>query len=233
MGMWRSMYECHQVQTHIVQQLSYVMASPSSSPTSDIHRQATLQLEVEVDRWYSSFCNLVKSHRDYVHSLTGWLRLSLFQSYHHLEPLSKTQQPSSSNVYSICEEWYLALDRIPDKVASEGIKSFLTVIHAIVLQQGEEHKQKKRSETAFKDLDKRVNELRSLESKYGPYSSTERYGDFSTQRSTPVMEKKAKVDYLKVKAEEEKAKYEKSSAMTRAMTVNNLQTPGYRMCFRR
>ena len=47
------------------------------------------------------------------------------------------------------------------------------------------------------------------------------------------MEKRPNVDFLKVKAEEEKAKYEKSSAMTRAMTVNNLQTPGYRMCFRR
>ncbi|XP_020250646.1 uncharacterized protein LOC109828023, partial [Asparagus officinalis] len=186
---------------------------------SDIHRQATLQLELEVDRWYSSFCNLIKSQRDYIHSLTGWLRLSLFQSYHHLESLPKTNGPYSSDIYSTCEEWYLALDRIPDKVASEGIKSFLTVIHAIVLQQSEEQKQKKRSESAFRELDKRVNELRSLESKHGPY------GDFSTQRSTsPVMEKRAKVDFLKVKAEEEKAKYEKSSGMTRAMTINNLQT---------
>lgn len=223
MGMWRNMYECHQVQTHIVQQLSYLTASPLSSPTSDMHRQATLQLELEVDRWYSSFCNLVKSQRDYIHCLTGWLRLSLFQSYHHLEPLSKAQLPSTSNIYSTCEEWYLALDQIPDKVASEGIKSFMTVIHAIVLQQGEEQKQKKRSESASKELDKRVNELRSLESKYGPYSSTERYGDFSTQ-STLVMEKRVKVDCLKLKAEDEKAKYEKSSGMTRAMTVNNLQT---------
>lgn len=219
MGMWRNMYECHQVQTHIVQQLSYLTASPSSSPTSDMHRQATLQLELEVDRWYSSFCNLVKSQRDYIHSLTGWLCLSIFQSYHHLEWLSKTQLPSSSNIYSTCEEWFLALDRIPDKVASEGIKSFLTVIHAIVLQQGEEQKQKKRSESAFKTLDKKVNELRSLESKYG----TERYGDFSTM-STPVMEARLKVDSLKLKAEDEKAKYEKSSSVTRAMTVNNLQT---------
>ncbi|KAF8011427.1 hypothetical protein BT93_J1902 [Corymbia citriodora subsp. variegata] len=46
MCMWRSMYECHQVQTHIVQQLKYLNIIPSAEPTSEIHRQSTLQLEL-------------------------------------------------------------------------------------------------------------------------------------------------------------------------------------------
>ncbi|KAL6846039.1 hypothetical protein ACP4OV_023487 [Aristida adscensionis] len=217
MSMWRGMYECHQVQTHIVQQLEYLNSARNTNPTSNVHRQAALQLEIEVDRWYSAFCSLVKSQRDYVYSLTGWLRLSLF--CHH-DPLTKAHQ--NSDIYSLCEEWQLAIDRIPDKVASEGIKTLLTVIHAVVIQQAEEHKQKKKSEAAFKEFEKKAEELRSLESKYGPYFGAEGYGEIA--RKSPVADKRAKVETLRSRADEEKSKYEKSIGVTRAMTLNNLQT---------
>ncbi|XP_011043178.1 PREDICTED: uncharacterized protein LOC105138705 [Populus euphratica] len=217
MCMWRGMYESHQVQTHIVQQLKYLKAIPSTEPTSEIHRQSTLQLELEVQQWHHSFCNVVKAQRDYIQSLTGWLRLSLFQFSKN--PISRTSQ--ESRIYSLCEEWNHAVDRIPDKVASEGIKSFLTVIHAIVVQQAEEHKQKKKSESAFKEFEKKVAELRALESKYGPYSMPE---TSSTIRiKDPVTEKRAKVEILRARAEEEKSKHDKLISVTRSMTLNNLQ----------
>ncbi|KAE9596568.1 hypothetical protein Lal_00007837 [Lupinus albus] len=217
MCMWRSMYECHQVQKHIVQQLEYLNTIPSTNPTSEIHRQTTLQLELQVQQWHQSFCNLFKAHRDYIQSLTCWLRLSLLQFSRN--PLSRTTE--ESKIVSLCEEWHLAVDRIPDKVASEGIKSLLTVIHAIVVQQTEEHKQKKRSDSAFKELEKKVVQLRSLECKYGPYSMHESSGTMRTKDS--VTKKRVKVETLRAKAEEEKNKYEKSVSVTRAMTLNNLQ----------
>ncbi|XWS45567.1 hypothetical protein CRYUN_Cryun15aG0147700 [Craigia yunnanensis] len=212
MCMWRSMYEIHQVHTHIVQQLKYLNFIPSNESTSEIHRQSTLQLELEVQQWHLSFCNLVKAQRDYIQSLAGWLRLSLFQ-FSKNPHLRNCQE---SKIYSFSEEWHLAVDRIPDKVASEGIKSFLTVIHAIVVQQAEEHKQKKKVDSAFKDFEKKAAELRSLESKYGPFSMPEMNKD-------PVAEKRAKVDMLRAKAQEEENKHEKSLSVTRAMTLNNLQ----------
>lgn len=216
MGMWRSMYEFHQVQMHIVQQLKYLSFIPSTNPTSEIHRQSTLQLELEAQQWHIAFNNLIKSQRDYVLSLTGWLRLSLFQVGNN--PFHKTKQDSA--IYSLCEEWQLAINNAPDKVASEGIKSFLTVIHAIVVQQAEEQKQKKRSESTFKELEKKVAELRTLESKYGPYSIPEGSSDSTKD---PVRDKRIKVDALRRKAEDEKAKYEKAVSVTRSMTMNNLQ----------
>ncbi|KAG2694173.1 hypothetical protein I3760_08G129200 [Carya illinoinensis] len=217
MCMWRSMYECHQVQTHIVQQLKYLNTIPSTEPTSEIHRQSTLQLELEVQQWHQSFCYLVKAQRDYIESLVSWLRISLFQISKN--PLSRAAQ--ESRIYSLCEEWHVAVDRIPDGVASEGIKSFLTVIHAIVVQQADELKQKKKSESAFKDLEKKVTQLRSLESKYGPYSMPGSSG--ITGSKYPVAEKRAKVEILRAKAMEEKTKHEKLVSVTRAMTLNNLQ----------
>ncbi|KAG6397607.1 hypothetical protein SASPL_143777 [Salvia splendens] len=213
MGMWRSMYEFHQVQTHIVQQLKYLNCIPSVEPTSEIHRQSTLQLELEAQQWHLSFCSLIKAQREYIQSLTGWLRLSLFQVGNN--PINKTKQDSA--IYSLCEEWQLAINNAPDKVASEGIKSFLTVIHAIVVQQAEEQKQKRRSESVFKELEKKAGELRSLESKHGRSQTS---GDTSKD---PVREKRAKVEALRSKAEDEKAKYEKSINVTRGMTMNNLQ----------
>ena len=216
--MWRSMYESHQVQTHIVQQLKYLNTIPSTEPTSEIHRQSTLQLELEVHQWHQSFCNVVKAQRDYIQSLTGWLRLSLFQFSKN--PFSRTSQ--ESRIYSLCEEWHHAVDRIPDKVASEGINSFLAVIHAIVVQQAEEHKQKKKSELAFKLFEKKAAELRYLESKYGTYSMPETSSN-ARKKDDPVMEKRAKVEISRAKAEEEKRKHEKSISVTRSMTMNNLQ----------
>ncbi|KAG9129862.1 hypothetical protein Leryth_006992 [Lithospermum erythrorhizon] len=211
--MWRSMYEYHHVQSHIVQQLKYLNTVPSTEPTSEIHRQSTLQLELEVQQWHLSFCSLVKAQREYVQSLTGWLRLSLFQVGNN--PIAKSGPDSA--IYSLCEQWQLAVNNAPDKVASEAIKSLLTVIHAVVLQQAEEQKQKRRSEVAFKDLEKKAGELRGLENKYGPYSMSESTG------KNPVGKKRTKVNTVRVKAEDEKARYDKLVSVTRSMTLNNLQ----------
>ncbi|XP_074294498.1 protein ALTERED PHOSPHATE STARVATION RESPONSE 1-like [Silene latifolia] len=218
MCMWRSMYECHQVQTDIVAQLKYLNAIPSTEPTSEIHRQSTLQLESEIQQWQQSLSDLVKSQCDYIYSLTGWLRLSLFQI--NQNSLMKTIQDSA--IYSLCEEWQMAIDHFPDKVASEGINSFLGVVHAIVVQQSEEHKQKKKSENADKELEKIAAELRAAEGKYGPSSLL---GMSGTRKGwDPVGEKRVKVDMLKAKAAEEKSRHEKAVGMSRAMTLNNLQT---------
>ncbi|XP_071731249.1 protein ALTERED PHOSPHATE STARVATION RESPONSE 1-like [Rutidosis leptorrhynchoides] len=214
MFMWRSLYESHQVQMHIVQQLKYMnIASSATEPTGEIHRQSTLQLELEVQQWHTSFCNLVKSQKDYIQSLTGWLRLSLFQF--SKSPSSQNKQDSA--IYNLCEEWQLAVDNAPDKVASEGIKALLSVVHAIVVQQGDEQKQKRKSDSLCKELEKKTTELRALESKYGVDSGS------LNKKTDRVVDKRAKVEALRLKAEEEKCKYDKSIGVTRAMTLNNLQ----------
>lgn len=58
-----------------------------------------------------------------------------------------------------------------------------------------------------------------LESKYGtgPYS-----GPLS-RKTDRVADKRAKVEVLRAKAEEERGKYEKSIGITRSTTLNNLQ----------
>ncbi|XP_010465893.1 PREDICTED: uncharacterized protein LOC104746168 isoform X2 [Camelina sativa] len=213
MSMWKSMYESHQVQTHLVQQLKYLNTIPSTEPTSQLHHKSTFQLELEIQQWHHSFCNLIKAQRDYIQSLTGWLRLSLFQ----FSKIPLVRSNYETKIYNFCEEWHLAMDKIPDKAASEGIESLLTAVHGIVVQQADEQKQKKRTESMFKEFEKKAGALRVLESKYGSFSEPD------SGKKNVVVEKRGKVEILKVKAEEEKNKNEKAVSVSRTMTINNLK----------
>ncbi|GLJ24529.1 hypothetical protein SUGI_0468690 [Cryptomeria japonica] len=215
MHMWRTMYECHQVQDHIVQQVKHLDNPASTEPTSDYHRHATIQLEAQVTAWYDSFCRLVKSHRDYMRAINGWLRLSLNQFKNEFEGIMENHQL----LYALCEEWQLALERLPDQSVYGGIRSFMTVVHGIVVQQEEELKQGKKSESLSKELEKKLISLRNLESKYyNPYGTPDGRGTDS------LVLKKAKIEALKRRVEEEKSKHLKSIRVSREMTLNNLQT---------
>lgn len=92
------------------------------------------------------------------------------------------------------------------QVAAEAIKTFLSVIHTIVVQQTEERQLKKKSD--------------QIESKF--HTQLEKHSNNATQNSgQPTL---AKLDTFKKQVEEEKARYLNSVRTSRAMTLNNLQT---------
>lgn len=209
------MHKHHQAQNHILKQLEDLNNTvPSTNPTSEIHRKSTLQREVGIQQWHQSFGNLFKAHRDYIQSLTAWLRLNL----HHFSRNPLNKSADESKIYTLCEQWNLALDHTPDKVASKGIKSLLEDIHAIVVQQTEEHKQKKKLDAALKELQKKVVQLQSIECKHGSRSMSE-----SSDPKDRVTKKRAKVEHLRAKVEKEKTKHENSIGVTHRMTKKNLQ----------
>lgn len=204
MRMWRTMYECHQVQNHIAQQSNLRDRHPGLEPTSDSHHLATAQLETEVTFWYNSFCNLLKSQRDYVQILNQWVRLT------DCLPDMSEVTGSTYRIHSLCEEWQLSLDRLPDKVAAEAIKSFLSVIHSIFLQQKEECVLQKKSHRLESKLEKELTSFSDL--------------DKHEENSVGHPALATKLEALKKRVEEEKAKYLSSVRNSRAMTLNNLQT---------
>eukprot|EP00268_Persea_americana_P058772 TRINITY_DN7150_c0_g1_i3.p1 TRINITY_DN7150_c0_g1~~TRINITY_DN7150_c0_g1_i3.p1 ORF type:complete len:657 (+),score=186.57 TRINITY_DN7150_c0_g1_i3:1045-3015(+) len=211
MQMWRTMYECHQVQNHIAQQMNHLSNHPSTEPTTDYHRQATVQFEAEVTSWYNTFCNLLTSQREFVRALNQWVRLTDF-----LPNNSPTN--STSEICALCEEWQLAVERLPDKAASEAIKSFISVIHSIVLQHDEERKLQKRSSRLEKRLEKERNLLNKLEKK-----SHETLNASGPSPDDSFLVEREKIDTLKKKVEEEKGKYLNSVNISHAMMLNNLQ----------
>lgn len=229
MYMWKSMNQFHQVQNDIVQQVrGLINREINGQSTSDLHRQATRDLESAVSAWHSSYCRLIKFQRDFIQSLHGWFKLTLVSV--NTEPTNGNREFSDS--FMFCDEWKLALDRIPDTVASEAIKSFINVVHSIYVKQTEELKIKKRTESASKELEKKASSVRSIERKY--YNSYSMVGiglpDVGPDNGNvldardPLAEKKAELAASQRRVEDEMVKHSKAVEVTRAMTLNNIQT---------
>ncbi|XP_039048299.1 nitrate regulatory gene2 protein-like [Hibiscus syriacus] len=225
--MWGSMHQYHEVQNNIVQQVrDLINRSGKGDSTSKLHRQATRDLESAISAWHFSFCRLIKFQRDFTCSLHGWFK-------HTLVPLSSDNVDGNadpSGVYAFCDEWKLALDRVPDTVASEGIKSFINVVHVISTKQTEELKVKKQTETASKELEKKASYLRKIERKfYHSYSmvglpdSGPDHGLVLDARD-PLAEKKSELAACQRRVENEMQRHAKAVEVTRSMTLDNLQT---------
>ncbi|CAO2208503.1 unnamed protein product [Urochloa humidicola] len=204
--MWRKMYECHQVQNHIAQQASHVGNRPGSEPTSETQCQATSQLEIEVSGWHSAFCNLITLQREYIRTLNQWIKLT------DCLPDDDGLMKSSSGIRSLSEELQRALERLPEKVAAEAIKTFMSAIHSIVVQQSEERQLKKKSG--------------NMESKF--QTQLEKHSENAAQppnkNQYSVSKNEMKLDAFRKQVEEEKARYLTSIRTSRAMPLNNLQT---------
>ncbi|KAF8696732.1 hypothetical protein HU200_036360 [Digitaria exilis] len=208
--MWRNMYECHQVQNHIAQQASRLGNRPGTDPTSDTHFQATSQLEIEVSGWHNAFCNLIALQREYISILNQWIKLT------DCLPDDDGLMKSSSGIRSLSEELQRSLERLPEKVAAEAIKTFIAAIHSIVVQQTEERQLKKKSD--------------NMESKF--QSQLEKHSESAMQNSaqppnknhSSVSKNDMKLDAFRKQVELEKARYLTSVRTSRAMTLNNLQT---------
>ncbi|KAL3613673.1 hypothetical protein CASFOL_041747 [Castilleja foliolosa] len=232
MYMWRSMNQFHENQNDIVQQVrGLVNQTNKAQSTSDLHRQATRDLESAVSTWHSTFCRLAKFQRDFVHSLQAWFKLTLIPV--SAKNTENNNNKELSNAFVFCDEWKLALDRVPDTVASESIKSFINVVHSISLKQTEEIKIKKRTEIASRELEKKASSLRSIERKYYqsysmvgigvPDNGPDSNGLLLDSRD-PLAEKKAELSSCRSRVEDEMQKHAKAAEVTRAMTLNNIQT---------
>ncbi|KAJ6679318.1 hypothetical protein OIU79_019135 [Salix purpurea] len=230
MYMWKFMHQYHEVQNHIVQQVrGLVSQSAKGDSTSEMHKQATRDLESAVSAWHSSFCHLIKFQRDFIQSIHGWFKLTLIPV--SSDNMNATMEPS--DVYAFCDEWKLALDRVPDTVASEAIKSFIKVVHVISMKQTEELKIKKRTDTASKELEKKASSLRNLERKFYHSYSMVGIGLPDTGGSDngqvldardPLAEKKSELVACQRRVEDEMLRHAKAVEVTRSMTLNNLQT---------
>lgn len=222
------MQQTHKAQSDIVQQVRGLIHDANKGvTTSDLHRQATRDLESAALAWHSSFCNLIKFQRDLIHSLHGWFKLTLIPVNVNTELACRNHK----EIFTFCEEWKQVLDRAPDTVASGSIKSFVNVVQSIISRQTEELKVKKQSEAMSKELERKASSLRSIERKYYHSYSTASIGLLPESGPGPVLdardplaEKKVELASWQRRVEDEMLKHSKAVEVTRAMTLNNIQT---------
>lgn len=120
-------------------------------------------------------------------------------------------------------EAVIFVDLMRIQVASEAIKSFLSAIHAIFLQQIEERNLHKKSDRLEKRLQKELNSMAEMEQKFeGNFAFGVEHTELSPKH--PLILKAAKVEALRKRVESEKAKYLNAVQITQAMTLSNLKT---------
>ncbi|ESQ52068.1 hypothetical protein EUTSA_v10016345mg [Eutrema salsugineum] len=202
--MWKTMLKCHQVQIHISQQLNHLPDYPSIDLSSEYKRQAVNQLETEVNCWYNSFCKLVNSQREYVKTLCTWIQLT--------DRLSKEDSLTSSlpvAARKLCKEWQLVFEKLPDKVTSEAIKSFLMAIKSIINQQAEEYNLRRKCNKLEKRLEKELISLAEIERRLEGIPAMEEETSSSTSLGSkhPLSIKQAKIEALRKRVDIENAKY--------------------------
>ncbi|KAG4134490.1 hypothetical protein ERO13_D08G159700v2 [Gossypium hirsutum] len=213
-SMWASMHQYHEVQNNIVQQVrGLINRSGKGDSTSELHCQATRDLESAVSAWHSSFCRLIKFQRSFICSLHGWLKLTLL-------PVSNNNfngNTEPSNVYAFCDEWKLALERLPDTVASEAIKSFINVVHVISVKQSEELKA-----SSLRNIERKFYHSYSMVGVGLPDTGPDHGQVLDAQ--DPLADKKSELATCQRRVEDQMLRHAKAVEVTRAMTLNNLQT---------
>lgn len=218
MHMWHTMHKCHQVQSHISQQLIHLPDQQHIEPTSEYHLQAAAQLHTEVTSWYNSFCKLVKFQREYVGTLRKWTELTSC-----LANIGTPQSDNSLKLDTLLGEWMKQLNNLHDKMVSEAIKGLISAVEAVVLQQQEEYNMRKRSEKLGRKLERELNSLSEIEFKFEGSFSLEEANSVTTSKH-PLLNRRLKVEALKTLVDEEKAKYVNCVKATQAMILNILQT---------
>ncbi|XP_052114707.1 protein ALTERED PHOSPHATE STARVATION RESPONSE 1 isoform X1 [Arachis duranensis] len=215
--MWRTMNKCHQAQTLICQQLSNLSDNQNVLQNTEDHHRATIQFQTEASYWYSSFCKLVKSQREYVRTLCRWIQLTKCLWDGH------ESSDNSSLIHSICQQWELGLDRLPDKDASDAIKGLLSSIHSIIDQQAQEDNILKRLNKLKMRWRRCSESLSEMEEKF-KYTFENEDIPVNMSPMHPLSLKRNKTEALKKEVDRMTATYMGAVQCSRTMTLNHLKT---------
>ena len=161
--MWRAMRQHHAAQRLIAQQLRGLSSRTSMDPTTEIHHEATRELEAAMSAWCAALGHLAKHQREYVHALHGWLTLTL-------APINGAEVSSSSPVavelVAFVDRWGKVLDGVHCAEVLKSIKNFAGATHALYAHQSDELRVARRVRQYARELDRKSRMLRQVESSY-------------------------------------------------------------------
>lgn len=109
------------------------------------------------------------------------------------------------------------------QMSLDAIKSFLSAVQSIVLQQEEEVNQRKKTEKLERKLQREMNSLTEMEIKFSGNLANEET-ETALSPKHPLSTKRTKFEVLKKQVENEKERYKNSVRATQTMILNNLQT---------
>ncbi|KAF9681150.1 hypothetical protein SADUNF_Sadunf06G0195600 [Salix dunnii] len=224
--MWASMCSHHDSQLQIVTDLKSLDVNHAIKETSQHHHERTIQLLKVVQGWHLQFEKLVTHQKQYIHTLTSWLKLNLIPIESSLkEKISSPLRAQSPPIQALLHSWQDNLEKLPDELAKSAISSFAAVIETIVHHQEEEMKLKEKSEETRKEF---LRKNQAFDEWYQKYMQRRTPDETDADRGedtnpNPVSERQFAVESLKKRLEEEVEAHKKHCLQVREKSVGTLK----------
>ncbi|KAA8532020.1 hypothetical protein F0562_006838 [Nyssa sinensis] len=226
MRTWKIMLESYETQKRTMFEVKSFTCAAYGKFCNDSHRLATLQLEAELQNWRACFVGYVSAQKAYVEALSGWLSKFItpqveFSGKSSLPPYKNNGPP----MLVTCHDWLATVEKLPDKLVMNSMKSFGKDIRALWAQQGEEQQQKRKVNELAKELDRRVlafqrEECKILESKLSDQKTEVDIRHWAEY----LAERKSLLDMFRKRLDAEKVKHQDSMQQTQRITLNGFQT---------
>ncbi|XP_002960235.2 nitrate regulatory gene2 protein [Selaginella moellendorffii] len=232
--MWKKTHECHEEQYKAVAEMKKLDCSDVVESTNSLHKVATEQLKVALSRWHQYFGSVVSSHKVFMQQLNVYVKVSV-KSVELDKGIFHAASPKP--ISTLCHEWQMALDRLPDRSALEAINTFVADLQLIVDMQKEESRHRKKVEALEKEVKAREIYVEKYERKHVRSAavsrtvSTDENGEVpvevvrggSNARSVAMTEKRAQLEVLKRRRDEEREKAEELGERSKAKTISSLE----------
>ncbi|CAN6279404.1 unnamed protein product [Urochloa humidicola] len=165
---WRAMRRHHEAQAAIAQQLRGLSSRTSMDPTTEIHHKATRALESAMAAWCAAMAAVAKHHRDYVHAVAGWLRLTLAPVTGGGAETAEEASPSpvAAELAAFADRWGKELNGVHCVEVLRSIKAFAAAARAVHALQGDELRAARRVRGRTRELDRKSRMLRQVEKSY-------------------------------------------------------------------
>ncbi|KAL3586957.1 hypothetical protein D5086_013824 [Populus alba] len=224
--MWASMCMHHDSQLNIVTDLKSLDVNHAIKETSKHHHERTIQLWKVVQGWHSQFEKLVTHQKQYIHTLTSWLKLNLIPIESSLkERTSSPPRAQNPPIQALLHSWHDNLEKLPDDLAKSAILSFAAVIETIVHHQEEEMKLKEKCEETRKELLRKNQAFEEWHQKYmqrrTPDGTDADRGEDTNPN--PVSERQLAVESLNIRLKEELEAHQKHCLQVREKSVGSLK----------
>ncbi|ESW14798.1 hypothetical protein PHAVU_007G018200 [Phaseolus vulgaris] len=233
---WKIMLESHETQKKILSEVKYFTCTTYEKFCNQSHGFATVQLEAQLQNWRDCFKEYTTAQEAYVEALHGWLSKFIVpevEFYSRSKNVAMPYQVNGPPLLVICNNWLASLQKLPDKMVTLALKSFVKDVRALWLQQNKEQQQKRKVERLTRVLDRRCSSgPPKVETKMLELHATDHESQWSTtdHQDECMMEKNDHVETLRRKLEVEKEKHHSSMQETQRITLHGLQS-GFSLVF--
>ncbi|XP_004292707.1 PREDICTED: uncharacterized protein LOC101303966 [Fragaria vesca subsp. vesca] len=230
--MWKSMLKCHQKQLQAIMESKIRSLKGNASLRKDSGLKATLELEMELLSWCSSFNNWVNTQKSYVHSLNGWLLRCINSEPEETPDGVAPFSPSrvgAPPIFVICNDWFQAMERISQEAVADAMYVFASTLHELWESQDEVQRQRIKAESLSKDLENQRKKLgmEKPRREHGHEASSDKSARSKSTSESGVSamdDLKVDLDSLRQRFMEEKARHKDAIKKANSVASNSLQT---------